>query len=69
MMEKGRGFDANSLLREYAQKVMRHELPLPAVESDIRVVPLGDEYVVTAADFLKICEANTEEFRNSKDAN
>lgn len=48
---------------------MTNELPVPKDDLGIRIVPLGDENVVTAADFTKICQAAEDDFRNSKEAN
>lgn len=69
-MMKCKGFDANSLMRAYAQRVMTNELPIPADDHGFNIVPLGDENVVTSEDFVRMVHTSKDpDFRNSKQAN
>lgn len=62
------GFDVNSLIREYARKIVKADPPLPAGD-DMRIMPFDNDLVLTLIDYQKMQSANTVEFRNSKEAN
>lgn len=56
------GFDVNSFLREYAQRVILEQLPLPK-DDLVRVVPVGgdEKLILTVEDIRRIAIANDPE--------
>lgn len=62
------GFDANSLLREYARKVVRGVLPIPN-SPKMDFIPVDSESVLTPLDFQRMTQCNAEDFKTSKAAN
>lgn len=62
------GFDANSILREYARRVVRAELPIPS-SLKMDFIPIDGESVLTPLDFQRMTQCNLEDFKTSKAAN
>ncbi len=62
------GFDSNSILREYARKVVKSELPIPS-SLKMDFVPVDSENVLTPLDLQRMMRCDTEGFRTSKEAN
>lgn len=63
------GFDVNSLIREYALRMVRGELDIPAATSRMNFVPIDGELAVTEVDFQRMQLANSESFSTSGLAN
>ncbi len=62
------GFDSNSILREYARRVVRAELPIPS-SLKMDFIPIDSESVLTPLDFKRMAQCNLETFATSKEAN
>jgi hypothetical protein len=62
------GFDANSILREYARRVVKSELPLPS-SLNVKFFPIDGENVLTPLDVQRMTQCDIEGFRASKEAN
>lgn len=62
------GFDSNSILREYARRVVKSELPIPS-SLKMEFVPIDGENVLTPLDLQRMMQCDVEGFRTSKEAN
>ncbi len=67
MMDRA-GFDSNSVMREYARRVVKAELPIPS-SLKMDFVPVDGENVLTPLDLKRMMQCDAEDFRNSKEAN